>query len=106
MGRIFIAKYGLIVRQILDETGGVIMELYSQPGESEPVFWGDIIAFLFFVILQIVFMGVMTTKKFVRLQKSAEVFKTIQKMNMETNVGVSTDFQKNMSASKQNIRDL
>lgn len=56
------------------------------------VFWTDLIAFLFFLILQIVFMGLMTTKKFVRMNKSAEVFKTIQKMNMETNVGVSTDF--------------
>ena len=68
------------------------MELYSKPGEAEPSFWLDLIAFLFFVILQIVFMGVMTTKKFVRLSKSAEVFKTIQKMNMETNVGVTADF--------------
>jgi hypothetical protein len=37
-------------------------------------------------------MGIMTTKKFVRMNKSAEVFKTIQKMNMESNVGVTTDF--------------
>lgn len=68
------------------------MEMYSQPGEAMQVFWTDLIAFLFFLILQIVFMGLMTTKKFVRMNKSAEVFKTIQKMNMETNVGVSTDF--------------
>lgn len=68
------------------------MEMYSQPGEALEVFWTDLIAFLFFLILQIVFMGLMTTKKFVRMNKSAEVFKTIQKMNMETNVGVSTDF--------------
>lgn len=82
------------------------MEMYSKAGEHEPYFWLDLIAFLFFVILQIVFMGVMTSKKFVRMQKSAEVFKTIQKMNMESNMAVSSDFQREMAASKANIRDL
>ena len=52
LGRIFIAKYGLIVRQILDESKtGVIMEFYSKPGEHEPYFWVDLVPFLMFVLL-------------------------------------------------------
>ena len=103
LGQIFIANYGLIMNQILDENGGVIVEFGAMMGSEDPNIWVNLVAFLFFVLLQIMFISLYSKDKFQRLARGAEVFKSIQKMNSEANVDVSSTFKKNIQQTKLQI---
>jgi hypothetical protein len=75
LGQIFMVKYGMIIHTVLDDAGAVIMDIYALPGGSDPLIWENLTAFLFFIILQIVFLAAMSKKKFERLSKGEETFK-------------------------------
>jgi hypothetical protein len=100
LGQIFIVKYKIIINTVLDDNGDVFMTFYSLPGGSDPLIWDNLTAFLFFIILQIVFLAAMSKKKFERLSKGEETFKQIARMHAEVDMNVTKEFKKQLHADK------